>query len=102
MVTEIGGAAEQPFALRSLAGIDHLQGRSDSAVRHLKEAADYFQTQSMNYEYAETLDTLGGVYDDMGMPDEAQDAWRESVEIMSEIDPPAADRIRARLRGPGR
>ncbi len=49
------------------------------------------------YRYALTLDRLGDTHHDADNPQSAHDAWQHALTILTDLDRPDADTVRAKL-----
>ncbi|MCO1575160.1 tetratricopeptide repeat protein [Crossiella sp. SN42] len=97
----IGAVGLQTLALTALAKIRHRQGDSDDALNHLMQAATHNRSQQLDHDYADTLNHLGAILNDMGRHEEARNAWREALAILLNLDPQQAAQIRTQLKALG-
>lgn len=77
----------------------HLLGRHDRAVRRYERARSLFSALEDRYSEARVLISLGDTHDAAGSTGEAEHAWREALDILTDLDHPDAEGVRARLSG---
>jgi DNA-binding SARP family transcriptional activator/tetratricopeptide (TPR) repeat protein len=94
---EFDNRAYQAHTWSCLGDIHQRLGDQPQAITCYRQALDLFRGFGDRYAEASTLAHLGEVYRDAGDPDAARDAWQQAQAILSELDPAAADQIRARF-----
>ncbi|SDZ50880.1 DNA-binding transcriptional activator of the SARP family [Asanoa ishikariensis] len=94
---ELGDVNGQAATWDSL-GYAHRQLRDyPRAIRCYQQAVDLYRELADAYNQAVTLADFGDTHQDAGDADAARLAWREALRILTQIDHPDADDVRARL-----
>ncbi|MFC0526634.1 AfsR/SARP family transcriptional regulator [Phytohabitans kaempferiae] len=94
---ELGDVNCQAATWDSL-GYAHRQLRDyPLAISCYQQAVDLYRELADAYNQAITLADFGDTHQDAGDADAAQLAWREALRILTQIDHPDADDVRARL-----
>lgn len=81
----------------SLAYIHRHSGDCTEALAYYLQALAGYRELDDRYEAADTLGLLGDLHQSRGDLDAAHGAWQESLDILTELDHPDADRIHAKL-----
>ncbi|PKV93719.1 DNA-binding SARP family transcriptional activator [Amycolatopsis echigonensis] len=80
---------------RALLGL----GRHVEGIECLSEAVDMFFAMDEEYEAADVLSELGTAHLRYGRTAAARDCWLRAVRLLTRLDHPDADRVRAQLAG---
>lgn len=95
----LGSFGGEATALDSLGHIAHLTGKYRQALDFYRQALALFDGTHVYHE-AGTLERLGDVCAELGMADEARDAWRRCLSLYQSQERTAdAARVRRRLAG---
>jgi len=81
----------------SLGYAHHHRGEHAQAIACYERALELFRERGDRYEEATTLTNVGDVYTGTGDPDAALVSWRRALVILTELDHPDADAVRAKL-----
>jgi tetratricopeptide (TPR) repeat protein len=85
-------------AWSSLGYAHHHLGRYARAVDCYRRSVDVYLTLGDPYYQAVTLSHLGDALHAADDPASARDAWRQTLEILDQLDHHNADKIRDRIR----
>jgi tetratricopeptide (TPR) repeat protein len=72
-------------------------GDHQQAISCYQHAVDLYRDLADAYNEAITLADLGDAHQDAGQPEAARRTWREALRMLTELDHPDADDVRARL-----
>jgi tetratricopeptide (TPR) repeat protein len=97
LYVELGDRLGEAGTWHSLGYTHHHLRQHDQAIDCYQHALDLFRELGNRYHEAETLDHLGDTHAATGDPDPARMVWRQAVAILTELDHPEADRVRAKL-----
>jgi DNA-binding SARP family transcriptional activator len=97
----LGDRNSQAHANDSLGYIYRHLGRHREAVECYQRALPMFRDTGASYNEAICLSYLGDVYEAVGDADGARQAWTQALDILSRLEHPDADQVRAKLRGRG-
>jgi DNA-binding SARP family transcriptional activator len=86
-------------ALDSLGFIHRRLGDPAAAIRCYLRACTLFREVGDRYQEADSMVGLGDAQADTGDPAAARGTWRRALAVLERLNPPEADRIRARLDG---
>jgi tetratricopeptide (TPR) repeat protein/transcriptional regulator with XRE-family HTH domain len=75
----------------------HHSGRHVEACRCYQRALVLRRSLDDRFNEAETLTHLGDIHDAAGNPAAARSAWQQARDILTDLDHPDADQVRARL-----
>jgi tetratricopeptide (TPR) repeat protein len=81
----------------SLGYAHHHLGHYQQAATCLHHALDLFRTFGDRANEADTLNRLGDTHHAAGDTDAAIDDWKQALAILDELDPLAAEPVRAKL-----
>ncbi|WP_347627307.1 BTAD domain-containing putative transcriptional regulator [Sphaerisporangium sp. B11E5] len=99
---ELGDRHGEAAAWDSLGYAHHLLGQPGEAIPCYHNSLGLFREADARRFEAVILDHLGDAWHDAGNPEAARRAWRDAAAIYTEIDPPSAGRIHAKLDTPPR
>ncbi|MBN6039989.1 tetratricopeptide repeat protein [Amycolatopsis sp. 195334CR] len=97
IASTIGAEGIRALALRTLAKIHHRQGHGEDALNYMMQAADSSRSRQLDHDYAENLNHIGVILNDLGRPQEAREKWQEALDILLDLDPMQAAQIRTQL-----
>jgi len=98
---ELGTGAGEATTWDSLGYIHLHLGRHTDAVSCYQQALARFRTLGDRYYEANTLHRLGDVHLAAGDPGAAHDSWQQALAILTDLDHPGADELRAKLDSGG-
>jgi tetratricopeptide (TPR) repeat protein len=84
----------------SLGYIHRALGDHTEAIACYQRATDLYRDIGDRYEQAETLTQLADAFDGAGHPDRARDCRERALAILTELDHPDANAVRAKLSQP--
>ncbi|OLE29366.1 MAG: hypothetical protein AUG44_04465 [Actinobacteria bacterium 13_1_20CM_3_71_11] len=87
----------QAIALDTLGYVDERLGRYPHAVASYRRSAELFRDLGDRYQHAATLIKLGDATAATGDRTAARDAWRVALDILTDLDHPDAETMRAKL-----
>jgi DNA-binding SARP family transcriptional activator/tetratricopeptide (TPR) repeat protein len=93
----IGHRHGQAIALDTLGYVEERLGRYPDAVVSYRRSAELFRDLGDRYQHAATLIKLGDADMATGEPAAARDAWRAALAILTDLDHPDAETVRAKL-----
>ena len=96
---ETDDPCREAAALDSLGFIHRRLGDPAAAVRRYLRACALYREVGNRYEEADSMVGLGDAQADAGNTAGARATWRRALTILERLNPPEADRIRARLDG---
>jgi len=76
----------------------HHLGSYAQARRCYQAAVDLFRNLGDKYNEASSLSRLGDVHQDAGNPGAAFAVWKDALAVLSDLDHPDAEQVRAKLR----
>ncbi len=94
---ELGNRSGQAGTLDSLGYINHRLGDHPEALACYRESLRLHQALGDRYYEADSLARLGDVHVASGDPGSARHAYQRALRILTELDHPDADAVRARL-----
>jgi DNA-binding SARP family transcriptional activator/tetratricopeptide (TPR) repeat protein len=94
---QLGDQLGEAGSWDSLGCAHHHLGRYRQAVGSFRRALDLLVAMGARYPSAVTLMHLGDSYVELGDPHAAGSAWQQALAIMTELDHPDAERVRAKL-----
>jgi tetratricopeptide (TPR) repeat protein len=94
---ELGDAMGAAYTMDSLAYIHRGLGDRQQAIACYRQARDMFREAGEPEGEAEALSYIGDIHHDSDDPDAARDAWREALAILTQLNHPDAERLRAKL-----
>jgi DNA-binding SARP family transcriptional activator/tetratricopeptide (TPR) repeat protein len=98
---EIGDRPTEASTWDSMGYAYHHLGDYRRAAIHYLKAVDIYRELDSRYHQARTLSRLGDTHLAAGKPEAARTAWRIGLAILTELDHPEAEEIRAKLDRPG-
>jgi tetratricopeptide (TPR) repeat protein len=98
---DAGSRRGEAITWDSLGFIHHRLGRYAKAVDCYQRAVTGVRETGNRYGEADALAHLGDAHHDNGDHDAAHACWRQALDILTELDHPHADAVRARLDRPG-
>jgi DNA-binding SARP family transcriptional activator/predicted negative regulator of RcsB-dependent stress response len=96
---ELGDRVGQAATRDSLGYAHHHLGQHTEAITCYQHAIDLHRALGDRYFEADSLTHLGDTHHAIGNPAAARTAWQRAQDILTEIDHPDADQIRAKLAG---
>jgi DNA-binding SARP family transcriptional activator/tetratricopeptide (TPR) repeat protein len=97
LLEKVGNRRGQAATWDSLGYAHHHLGDHHRAIECYRRAADLRHATGDRYPEAKTLDRLGHVYRAGGDHDAARTAWQQALAILTQLDHPQADQVRASL-----
>jgi DNA-binding SARP family transcriptional activator/tetratricopeptide (TPR) repeat protein len=99
---ELGLRSGEAATWDSIGYAHHYLGHYSEAIGCFERALELFRQDGIRYQEAETLTHLGDSRLGGGDPGAAEEAWRQALTILEDLDHPEVAEVRARLdRGPG-
>jgi tetratricopeptide (TPR) repeat protein len=92
-----GNLTGQATTLNSLGYAHRGLGDTAEAIGYYTRSADLYRQVGDRYYVAEGLTRLGEIHEAAGDPRAAADAWRQALDILTDLDHPDADEVRAKL-----
>lgn len=83
----------------SLGYVHHHLGEFDDAIRCYRRSQELFHRQGDRRLEATILSHLGDAHQAAGVPAAAREAWRQALQIFTDLDHPDAAELRAKLSG---
>jgi tetratricopeptide (TPR) repeat protein/transcriptional regulator with XRE-family HTH domain len=98
---ELGNRRGEALTRDSLGVAYHHLGRHADAVAAYRQALELLREHGNPYYEAETLVHLGDIHHADGDAGAARDHWQAALTILTDLDHPDSEQVRARLRDPG-
>ena len=97
LLRQLDDRVSQAHTLDSLGHIHHHLGQYAQAVVCYQQALDLHREFGDRFSEAEALDHVGDTQHEMGDNTTAGRSWQQALGILTELDHPSADRVRAKL-----
>jgi tetratricopeptide (TPR) repeat protein/transcriptional regulator with XRE-family HTH domain len=97
LAQEVGNRMGEAWTWDSLGVAYHHLGRHTDAIAAHQQALALFRDLGDRYNEADTLVHLGDTHDASGDTGTARDCWRAALAILTDLDYPDAEQVRARL-----
>jgi len=98
VVRELGNLNSEAHTTDTLGYIYRHLGHHRQAIACYQQALDLFRSTGDSYGEANCLSYLGDVYDDAGEVAAARHAWMQALNILSQLQHPDANQVRAKLQ----
>ncbi|MGW5691906.1 ATP-binding protein [Streptomyces asiaticus] len=99
MLQELGDRYSQAAAWDSIAYVYHNLGRHPHALLGYRNALAFYRELGVPYLESEILTRIGDTYVATGDHEGARASWEQALTLLTALDHPGAERVRARLRG---
>jgi tetratricopeptide (TPR) repeat protein len=97
LLQQLNDRASQAHTWDSLGHVHHHLGQHAQAVTCYQQALDLHRELGDRFSEAEALDHVGDTQHDMGDTTTARRSWQRALGILTELDHPSADHVRAKL-----
>jgi tetratricopeptide (TPR) repeat protein len=94
---EIGNPEGVADALYTLALAWHRAGEPARAIRYYRESIRVDHELDDRYYTAYALNSIGDSYWELGRPASAVEAWEQSIDMLTQLNHPEADDVKAKL-----